>query len=164
MNDPRMTFSRLRQRLPGIAYRRLGSRAEAEEVVRDAWLRWHEAAAQRREHYVGYWLPEPLLTGEPRAGSPRGLLMRGVRRGLRGRGPRHKRLGDFAALHALLAKHAVLIGDGDCASSTACWSRPRRMKPTASASCASMCNATPTSWPGWRPNGRRLLPAGGGAS
>lgn len=91
MDDSTRTFDRLRPRLQGIAYRMLGSRAEAEEVVQDAWLRWYEAAPGelgsaeawlvtvttrlaidrlrsakvQREHYVGYWLPEPVLSGEP---------------------------------------------------------------------------------------------------
>jgi RNA polymerase sigma-70 factor (ECF subfamily) len=89
--DPTVTFRRLRPRLEGIAYRMLGSRAEAEEVVQDAWLRWHEsapaelqsaeawlvtittrlaidrlrAAKVQREHYIGAWLPEPMLTDSP---------------------------------------------------------------------------------------------------
>jgi RNA polymerase sigma-70 factor (ECF subfamily) len=96
--DHTATFSRLRPRLQGIAYRMLGSRAEAEEVVQDAWLRWHEAdhaaldsgeawlvtvtsrlaldrlraAKTQREHYVGFWLPEPLVEDSPP--SPQQLL------------------------------------------------------------------------------------------
>ena len=88
MDDSTRTFDRLRPRLHGIAYRMLASRADAEEVVQDAWLRWHEAAPTeldsaeawlvtvttrlaidrlraakvQREHYIGYWLPEPVLT------------------------------------------------------------------------------------------------------
>ena len=91
MNDNTHTFNRLRPRLQGIAYRMLGSWAEAEEVVQDAWLRWHEAdpnlldnteawlvsvtarlaidrlrsAKIQRAHYVGTWLPEPLLSDSP---------------------------------------------------------------------------------------------------
>ena len=91
MNDPTSTFTRLRPRLQGIAYRMLGSTAEAEEVVQDAWLRWHEAAHEhldsteawlvtittrlaidrlrtakvQREHYIGTWLPEPMLSDSP---------------------------------------------------------------------------------------------------
>jgi len=91
MNDTTATFNRLRPRLQGIAYRMLGSIAEAEDVVQDAWLRWHEAAHDtidnaeawlvtvttrlsidrlrsakvQREHYVGFWLPEPMLTNSP---------------------------------------------------------------------------------------------------
>ncbi len=90
MNDP-STFQRLRPRLHGIAYRMLGSAAEAEDAVQDAWLRWDETAADgidnaeawlvsvttriaidrlraakvRRAHYVGTWLPEPVLTDSP---------------------------------------------------------------------------------------------------
>jgi RNA polymerase sigma-70 factor (ECF subfamily) len=71
-----------------MAYRMLGSSAEAEEVVQDAWLRWNAAAQDtiqnpeawlvtittrlaidrlrvaklQREHYVGTWLPEPQFT------------------------------------------------------------------------------------------------------
>ncbi|RYF40802.1 MAG: RNA polymerase sigma-70 factor [Comamonadaceae bacterium] len=100
MDDATDTFNRLRSRLQGIAYRMLGSRAEAEEVVQDAWLRWHEsapaelesgeawlvtvttrlsidrlrAAKVQREHYIGTWLPEPVL-GEA-AASPEQLLER----------------------------------------------------------------------------------------
>jgi RNA polymerase sigma-70 factor (ECF subfamily) len=91
MDTATATFNRLRPRLQGIAYRMLGSSAEAEEVVQDAWLRWHEVDADhldsteawlvsvttrlaidrlrsakvQREHYVGTWLPEPLLSDEP---------------------------------------------------------------------------------------------------
>lgn len=43
MTDPTATFNALRPRLQGIAYRMLGSVAEAEELVQDAWLRWHDA-------------------------------------------------------------------------------------------------------------------------
>jgi RNA polymerase sigma-70 factor (ECF subfamily) len=88
---PADTFRRLRPRLKDIAYRMLGSAAEADEVVQDAWLRWHvsapaelesaeawlvtvatrlsidryRAAKVQREHYIGTWLPEPLLTDAP---------------------------------------------------------------------------------------------------
>jgi RNA polymerase sigma-70 factor (ECF subfamily) len=78
------------RRLRALAYRMLGSRAEAEDIVQEAWLRWAEvdeagignagaflsrmvtnlcldklrSAAAQREHYVGVWLPEPLLDDE----------------------------------------------------------------------------------------------------
>ena len=81
------TFAALRPRLFSIAYRMLGIRADAEDVVQDAWLRWNDAdqgqlqsaeawlvtvttrlAIDRlrtrkteREAYVGWWLPEPLV-------------------------------------------------------------------------------------------------------
>jgi len=84
-------FTRLRPRLLGVAYRMLGSVAEAEDVVQDVWLGWHETdtatvadpeawlvttttrrsidrlrkARSDREHYVGIWLPEPVLTDGP---------------------------------------------------------------------------------------------------
>jgi RNA polymerase sigma-70 factor (TIGR02957 family) len=85
------SFQRLRPRLQAIGYRMLGSSAEAEEVVQDAWLRWHDtdraqvdnseawlvsvttrlaidrlrSAKVQREHYVGTWLPEPVLSDAP---------------------------------------------------------------------------------------------------
>jgi RNA polymerase sigma-70 factor (ECF subfamily) len=81
-------FGRVRPLLFTVAYDVLGSAAEAEDVVQDAWLRWSSAdradvrdpkaylvrvttnlalnrlraARARRESYVGPWLPEPLLT------------------------------------------------------------------------------------------------------
>ncbi|MDN7922988.1 RNA polymerase sigma-70 factor [Burkholderia gladioli] len=198
-------FDRLRPRLHGIAYRMLASVAEAEDVVQDVWLRWHganreeidnaeawlvsvttriaidrlRAAKVQREHYSGFWLPEPALseapatpdqlaeraddlsvaflmllerlTPEARAAfllrevfdagydevasaigkseaACRQLVSR-ARTQLREARPRfavsparHRQLlagfaralesGDFAALQALLAEDAVLIGDG----------------------------------------------------
>lgn len=100
MDDKTLTFNRLRPRLQGIAYRMLGSPAEAEEVVQDAWLRWHDAAPMapdhseawlvtvstrlaidrlraakvQREHYTGFWLPEPELTAP--ASNPADMLER----------------------------------------------------------------------------------------
>ncbi|WP_353194122.1 RNA polymerase sigma-70 factor [Pusillimonas noertemannii] len=91
MEDHARTFEQFRTRLQGIAYRMLGSVAEAEDVVQDAWLRWHEAvrsdivnieawlvsvttrlsidrlraAKTQREHYQGMWLPEPVLSIPP---------------------------------------------------------------------------------------------------
>ncbi len=53
MTDPTTTFNRLRPRLQGIAYRMLGSVAEAEDVVQDAWLRWHEADRDRHRQRRG---------------------------------------------------------------------------------------------------------------
>ena len=80
-------FEAHRRALTGLAYRMLGSRAEAEDVVQDAYLRWHagdraaideprrylgtvvmrlcldrmKSARARREFYVGQWLPEPVV-------------------------------------------------------------------------------------------------------
>src|SRR3954467_8147548 len=91
MNSSIDPFNKHSRRLLGIAYRMLGSVAEAEEVVQDAWLRWHQrpageldsaeawlvtvttrlamdrlrAAKVQREAYAGIWLPEPLLTEAP---------------------------------------------------------------------------------------------------
>ena len=88
----------VRPRLFGIAYRMLGSAAEAEDIVQDAWLRWQgtdrsavkdppaflatattrlaitfaQSARLRRETYIGPWLPEPVDTsGDPRLGAER---------------------------------------------------------------------------------------------
>ncbi|MBD9392718.1 RNA polymerase sigma-70 factor [Acidovorax sp. ACV01] len=92
MTDPAPTtatdpFTTLRPRLFGIAYRMLGVRADAEDVLQDAWLRWSRqdvavlqsaeawlvtvvtrlaidrlrALKAEREAYVGWWLPEPLV-------------------------------------------------------------------------------------------------------
>ena len=83
-----VTFNESRSRLFGIAYRMLGSVAEAEDIVQEAWLRWQQtdrsivrnpagflttvtarlalntaaSARVRREQYVGPWLPEPVDT------------------------------------------------------------------------------------------------------
>ena len=78
-------FEELRPRMFGLAYRMLGSVADAEDIVQEAFLRWRNAedvrepaaflttvvtrlsidhlrsARARRERYVGPWLPEPLL-------------------------------------------------------------------------------------------------------
>lgn len=80
------SFESHRPRLLALAYRLLGSRGDAEDVVQDTWLRWngtdHDAirdaeawlvatatrlgidrlrrSRYEREHYIGPWLPEPL--------------------------------------------------------------------------------------------------------
>ncbi|HVW68826.1 MAG TPA: RNA polymerase sigma-70 factor [Steroidobacteraceae bacterium] len=85
--DPASAFERHRPKLFGIAYRMLGSRADAEDVLQEAYLRWHRASTdeirsceawlvtattrlcidrlrasrEAREIYVGPWLPEPLI-------------------------------------------------------------------------------------------------------
>jgi RNA polymerase sigma-70 factor (ECF subfamily) len=91
-------FTSVRPRLFGIAYRMLGSVAEAEDIVQDAWIRWQEAdrsavrnpaafltttttrlainaatsARVRRETYPGPWLPEPVdTTADPTLGAER---------------------------------------------------------------------------------------------
>lgn len=83
-------FETHRSRLFGLAYRLLGSRSDAEDVVQDAWLRWRQAdrsairdaeawlvtattrlgidrlraVSTEREAYTGPWLPEPLSVDE----------------------------------------------------------------------------------------------------
>ncbi|MFF9570090.1 RNA polymerase sigma-70 factor [Streptomyces sp. NPDC014685] len=91
-------FLAARPQLFGIAYRMLGSAAEAEDIVQEAWLRWQQAdrtnlleptaylttittrlainlarsARVRRESYVGPWLPEPVDTApDPQLGAER---------------------------------------------------------------------------------------------
>ncbi|WP_395400035.1 RNA polymerase sigma factor SigJ [Pseudoduganella sp. UC29_106] len=80
-------FAAHRKRLFSIAYRMLGVRADAEDIVQDAWLRWHgsdrtgvlsveawlvtvttrlaidrlRALKAEREAYSGFWLPEPIV-------------------------------------------------------------------------------------------------------
>jgi RNA polymerase sigma-70 factor (ECF subfamily) len=89
-NDPAGTFEPYRRRLRGLAYRMLGSIAEAEDAVQETYLRWHAAdrgsvsdpkaflmttatricldvlrsARARREEYVGTWLPEPVVDAD----------------------------------------------------------------------------------------------------
>jgi RNA polymerase sigma-70 factor, ECF subfamily len=88
---PVTTFEALRGRLFGLAYRMLGSRVDAEDVVQETYVRWHQAAHDsvetpeawlvtttsrlaidrlrrlktEREAYVGPWLPEPIVTHAP---------------------------------------------------------------------------------------------------
>ncbi|MEU2896487.1 RNA polymerase sigma-70 factor [Streptomyces sp. NPDC001273] len=91
-------FLAARPQLFGIAYRMLGSSAEAEDVLQETWVRWqntdrtgiHEptaflttvtarlainvaqSARVRREAYVGPWLPEPVdTTQDPQMGAER---------------------------------------------------------------------------------------------
>jgi RNA polymerase sigma-70 factor, ECF subfamily len=87
MNAPAEVFELHRPRLFGIAYRMLGSRTDAEDLLQDAYLRWHESnrttiqsaiaflvtittrlcvdrlreLKQERACYVGPWLPEPIV-------------------------------------------------------------------------------------------------------
>jgi RNA polymerase sigma-70 factor (ECF subfamily) len=91
MQNQSSEFERHRPRLFGMAYRMLSSRADAEDVLQDAYLRWHRGAPEQlrspeawlvttvtrlcidrlravraeREHYVGPWLPEPLIGEAP---------------------------------------------------------------------------------------------------
>jgi RNA polymerase sigma-70 factor, ECF subfamily len=81
-------FESRRSRLFGLAYRMLGSRAEAEDIVQETYVRWHQAAIgtienpeawlvttatrlaidrlrrlkTERDAYVGPWLPEPIVS------------------------------------------------------------------------------------------------------
>jgi len=85
------TFESSRRFLLGVAYRMLGSVTEAEDIVQEAYLRWHrtdhtavenprsflaktvtnlcldhlKSARVQRENYVGTWLPEPIVQNDP---------------------------------------------------------------------------------------------------
>ena len=89
-SNPAATFEPYRRRLRGLAYRMLGSMADAEDAVQEAYVRWHSAnrgsvsdtraflmttttricldmltsARARREEYVGPWLPDPVVEPE----------------------------------------------------------------------------------------------------
>lgn len=98
LDEAASAFVELQPRLFGIAYRVLGSAAEAEDVVQEVWLRWQrtdrsavlspaaflsttttrlainvaQSARVRRETYIGPWLPEPVDTSaDPEAGVQR---------------------------------------------------------------------------------------------
>jgi RNA polymerase sigma-70 factor (ECF subfamily) len=98
-DDDLSAFQSVRPRLFGIAYRMLGSAAEAEDIVQDVWVRWQladrslvrdapafltttatrlainvmQSARWRRETYAGTWLPEPVDTSAgPRLRAERG--------------------------------------------------------------------------------------------
>ena len=88
--DAAETFDPLRPKLVRVAYRMLGSVADAEDAVQDAFMRWMrtdrdqvqepaaylrrtvtrlcldlmKSAARRREVYPGTWLPEPIVDAE----------------------------------------------------------------------------------------------------
>ena len=94
-DDRLADFERYRARLFGIAYRMLGTVADAEDVVQEAWVRWQGADATavrsaeawlvaattrlaidrlrrlttEREAYVGQWLPEPVNLPAPDRGA-----------------------------------------------------------------------------------------------
>jgi len=89
--DAAASFDPLRPRLIRVAYRMLGSVADAEDVVQEAFVRWMKvdrgqvrepeaflrrtvtrlcldelkSARRQRETYVGPWLPDPVLADEP---------------------------------------------------------------------------------------------------
>lgn len=96
-HDPARVFEAERRHLFGVAYRMLGTRAEADDVLQDAWLRFAESerarevespraflttivvrlcldqlksARARRETYIGPWLPEPLVTMDASNAAP----------------------------------------------------------------------------------------------
>ncbi|MDQ4110684.1 MAG: RNA polymerase sigma-70 factor [Actinomycetota bacterium] len=98
LDDAVQAFNEVRPQLFGVSYRILGSAAEAEDIVQEAWLRWQqcdrtsvrnpsaflttvttrlainsvESARARHETYVGPWLPEPVSTAEdPTLGAER---------------------------------------------------------------------------------------------
>src|SRR5262245_59672558 len=86
--DPLTTFNEHRGLLFSIAYRMMGTVADAEDVLQDAYIRWQQSVREnvrspkaflvtivsrlcinqlqaghaQREEYVGLWLPEPVVT------------------------------------------------------------------------------------------------------
>src|SRR5262249_22125753 len=103
IDDGLSAFISVRPRLFGIAYRMLGSAAEAEDVVQDVWMRWQstnrnaienppaylattttrlcinlaQSAHSRHETYTGIWLPEPVDTSaDPGIGAERDEALR----------------------------------------------------------------------------------------
>ncbi|OEO30495.1 RNA polymerase sigma factor SigJ [Devosia insulae DS-56] len=88
--DAAISFEPHRPRLTRVAYRMLGSVADAEDVVQDAFLRWHttdrseidnaeaflvrvvtrlcldvlKSSRRKREIYIGPWLPDPVVDSE----------------------------------------------------------------------------------------------------
>jgi RNA polymerase sigma-70 factor, ECF subfamily len=104
-DDGLSVFLCVRPRLFGIAYRMLGTAAEAEDIVQDVWVRWQttdrspvrnplaflvaattrlainvlHSARARRETYAGPWLPEPVDTStDPGLGAERGEALKGA--------------------------------------------------------------------------------------
>lgn len=98
LDDAVEIFAAHRRRLFGIAYRMLGTVADAEDIVQETWIRWQNAdrsqveepaaflatittrlsinvlqsARTRRETYIGPWLPEPVNTdADPALGAER---------------------------------------------------------------------------------------------
>jgi RNA polymerase sigma-70 factor (ECF subfamily) len=102
-DDGLSAFAPVRPRLFGIAYRTLGSAAEAEDIVQEVWLRWQstnrsvvrnppaylattatrlcmnlaQSARRRNETYIGTWLQEPVDTiTDPGLGAERGEALK----------------------------------------------------------------------------------------
>lgn len=102
-DDGLSAFVPVRARLFGIAYRMLGSAAEADDIVQEVWLRWQstdrsvienpraflattttrlcinlaQSARTRRETYVDAWLPEPMdVSSDPALGAERGEALK----------------------------------------------------------------------------------------
>ncbi|WP_328453808.1 RNA polymerase sigma-70 factor [Amycolatopsis sp. NBC_00438] len=102
LDDAAAVFAEVRPRLFGIAYRMLGSVADAEDLLQEVWLRWQtcdrsavdhpaaylatattrlainagKTARARHETYVGPWLPEPVDTSaDPQLGAERAAAL-----------------------------------------------------------------------------------------
>ncbi|MFI9387682.1 RNA polymerase sigma-70 factor [Kutzneria sp. NPDC052558] len=102
LDDAAAVFAEVRPRLFGIAYRMLGTAADAEDLVQEVWIRWQtcdrsavrnpaaylattatrlainatQTAYARRESYVGPWLPEPIDTSaDPQLGAERAAAL-----------------------------------------------------------------------------------------
>ena len=101
MTDAAKSFDPLRPRLVRVAYRMLGSVADAEDIVQEAFIRWMGAdraavrepeaflrrtvtrlcldqlksARHRRETYIGPWLPEPIVDQDEEDGVTLPLML-----------------------------------------------------------------------------------------
>ena len=137
-------YEDLRPLLFSIAYRMLGSVAEAEDIVQEAFVRYQRALHDsteiespkaylsavttrlaidqlrsvrvRRESYVGQWLPEPLLTDEAAPDGARWVEE------LASRFFQAVGEGDMESLVELLADDVVAYGDG--AGAVPSWRQP----------------------------------------
>jgi RNA polymerase sigma-70 factor (ECF subfamily) len=102
-DDGLLAFLKVRRSLFGLAYRMVGSAAEAEDIIQEVWLRWqttnrnrilnpssflrattiricinlYQSARLRREIYIGEWLLEPIdITADPGSGAERKEALR----------------------------------------------------------------------------------------
>lgn len=63
-------FTQLRPRVLGVAYRMLGSMAEAEDVAQEVWLRWNGTDRDAIENLEARWSPPPPVSPSTSCASP----------------------------------------------------------------------------------------------
>ena len=129
----------------GIAYRMLGSVAEAEDIVQEAWLRWQQtdrstvrnpggflttmatrlaintanSARARRETYIGPWLPEPVDTSaDPTLGAESAEAIESAVLVLLERLPAHERAA-YVLREAFAYDYAMIATIVDASEATA---------------------------------------------